>query len=269
MKKQEKKKLFKYTNINLGYNKININTIVHNTLNKYIIGKKNNTFILNNNITQTYLIKALFFLYYILKSKGKIYIINTNPFLSKYTYILKKKLLHNNINFIDTHYTNGNLTNYKKIFLAIKTFIHFYGKYNEFLNANKIYFPSVKKMKNNYKGFIPHSKTKYVSMQKLKFNAKFDTHKVKSKVSSARKHFFFNLTNYLQASPNLIIFISNVNISSIVDEAFYLNIPTIGFVEKNTNIEKITYPIINNNYHYYVYNFFFKIFYKILRVFNI
>lgn len=218
-------------------------------LNKYYLCKRNNTLIFDRKSLFNYFTTAIHIFIYVLRMKGNILIINTNPELSKLAYHIKKsihnhnfKLFENNIFFSDCGWTNGTLTNSNKVFNKVKTFINFYVNYNTFLNENNIIFPAYTKMKKNYKGFIPNPNS---------YNKQLS--------SSLDTGSFFN-RNF---KPDLIVFLSITNCKSIIKEANSLNIPIMGFVDNNSPINNIQYPIFGNPNSYLLIWFFFTLITKI------
>ena len=215
--------------LNLGHTNLKLKKSWHNHLNNFFLGNRNNTIIFDYKFTYIYIAKALHIFTCIFKSKGNILIINTNPELSKVVYHMKKNIKSKNIFFSDCGFTKGTLTNSQKVFNKIKTFINFYNDYNRFLKANSINFPSYKKMKKNYKGFISDS----------------------------------NKLNSNKWKPDLLLFMSNNN-TSIVKEAALLNIPTIAFIDSNRIPTNITYCIPGNTDSHLLIWFFFTLITKII-----
>lgn len=211
--------------ITLGHNTLKLKASWHNNLNKYYLGSRNNTMVFKNEFTCIYLIKALQVFASILQLNGNILIINTNPELSKLIFHVKKNIKNTQISFSDCGWTKGTLTNWNKVFNKVKTFIDFHQDYNIFLNENNIHFPNYKKMKKNYKGF------------------------------SRKLH--------VKWKPDLLIFTNSNNIESILKEASILKIPTIAFIDSNSNIYDVTYPIPGNSYFYPITRLFFTLISKI------
>ena len=237
--------------INLGHTNLKLKKNWQLNLNKYYLGERNNTVIFDYKFLNFYLTKAIFIFIFILQNKGSVLIINTNPELSKLVYFLKKKLqtiielnkfkFKLNIFFIDSGSVKGTLTNWGKIFNIIKTFINFHADYNSFQSKNNIHLNNYKKMKKNYKGFMPFfsslSKTKHLNITTLNSKSK----------------------------PDLIVFMTTKNATSIIKEAKKLNIPVIAFIDSNDPILNICYPIPVNVFFYPVIWFFFCLVTKILN----
>ncbi len=231
--------------LNLGHTNLKLKKSWHNYLNNFYLGKRNNTIIFDYKCTSIYMAKALHVFTSVFKAKGNILIINTNPELSKLVYILRKSINASaqNIVFSDCGWTKGTLTNWDKVFNKVQTFVNFYYDYNTFLNANNIYFPSYKKMKKNYKGFILTNKHSHTKENTISLNIKI--------INANWK-------------PDLLLFMSNNNAESIFKEAALLNIPTIAFIDSNSNSTDITYPIPGNAGSYPLIWFFFTLITKVI-----
>ena len=64
---------------NLGHKSLKFKSAWHSSLSKFLLGSRNNSAILKNNLTLIYFIRALYILTLIIKAGGNILIINTNP----------------------------------------------------------------------------------------------------------------------------------------------------------------------------------------------
>ncbi len=252
---------FIYSSLSLGQNSLKLRKSWHDNLNQCFLGARNKTIIFNYKFTLNYLIKAFYVFTAISKSNGDILIVNTNPELSKLMYYIKKNTKSCHLFFSDCGWTKGTLTNWSQLSNKIKTFVTFYHNFDTFLNENNIYFPNYRKMKKSYKGFIARNYNLQVN------NIKYNKNKVSNKESSAfsnfnkapfgkgwslQNHFkiFHTSKLYSKWKPDIIILISVDNTESIIKEAYKLNIPTIAFLDSNSNVANITYPIPTNTYYY-------------------
>ncbi len=251
--------------LSLGHNSLKLQKSWHSNLSKCFLGARNKTIIFNYNLTLNYLIRALYVFTTLAKSNGDILIVNTNPELSKLIYHIKKNTKSCHLFFSDCGWTKGTLTNWSQLSNKIKTFVSFYHNFDTFLNQNNIYFPNYKKMKKSYKGFI-------YKPNKLKANNdRYDKDEASNKKDLPLNNFsskFFGkqpqkiavIENYFKKSdnsnlhskwkPDMIILISINDTESIIKEANSLNIPTIAFLDSNSNVPNITYPIPTNTYYY-------------------
>lgn len=247
----------------LGHNSLKLQKSWHSHLSKCYFGHRNKTIIFNFKFTLNYLVKALYVLLTIIKSKGDILIVNNNPELSKLIYHIKKNTHSVHLFFSDCGWTKGTLTNSTQVLNKVNTFINFYHDFDTFLNENNIHFPNYKKMKKNYKGFITQENNIHKIDKTYNFNREsISSNKLKLQLVSPRESEFnqnLNLLNTgipqktkfnLKWKPDLIILFNTKNTESIIKEACSLNIPIIGVLDSNANISSITYPIPMNTYSY-------------------
>ena len=252
---------FIYSSLSLGQNSLKLRKSWQGSLNQCFLGARNKTIIFNYKFTLNYLIKALYVFTAISKSNGDILIVNTNPELSKLMYYIKKNTKSCHLFFSDCGWTKGTLTNWSILSNKIKTFVAFYHNFDIFLNENNIYFPNYRKMKKSYKGFIGRNYNSQVNNiihnkneinKKKSFSSNNLNKKTVGKGLSLQNHskIFHTYKLYSKWKPDIIILISVDNTESIIKEAYKLNIPTIAFLDSNSNVANITYPIPTNTYCY-------------------
>ena len=225
----------------------------HAFLSRFILGSQNNSSILNIKYTLTSFLKAIYILTLILKSKGHILIVNTNPEYSKLLHHTKKNTKSSKIFYSDCHWIGGTLTNWVQISQSVITFKNFYKKFDDFLVKNNINFPRYKKMKKSFQGFInleknidsaKQAKEKWLEAEKTVLNL-------------AKTKFTFKEKNYtkfteLNWKPDLIFLLDSNSAESIIKEACNLQIPIIALTDSNTNISNITYPIPTNTNSFFL-----------------
>ena len=81
-KKSKYHKLF-FCGVHLGHKSLKLKSAWHSSVSLFLLGSRNNSGILNTKLTLTYFLKAFYVITLIVKSKGDILIINTNPEFSK------------------------------------------------------------------------------------------------------------------------------------------------------------------------------------------
>jgi small subunit ribosomal protein S2 len=231
-KKHLVKKKLEYvleSGLNLGHKSLKFKSAWHSSLSKFLLGSRNNSAILKNNLTLIYFIRALYILTLIIKAGGNILIINTNPQFSILLQQMRKNTNSSQILYSDCYWTGGTLTNWAQVSKSINTFIDFYNRFDDFLSKNQINFPRYKKMKKKFKGFIIKSSfPKKNSVSNLGENFK-------------TTHFDKNW------KPDLVFFLNSTGTEAIIKEACILQIPIIALVDSNINISNITYPIPTNH----------------------
>lgn len=230
-----------FDSFSFGHSSIKLQKSWNNDLHELFLGTRNKTIIFNFEYTFKHLIKALSVFIPVIKSKGSVFIVNTNPELSKLVYHVKKNAHSPYLFYSDCGWTNGTLTNWAKVSNKVQTFLSFYHDFDYFLVSNNIHFPKYKKMKKNYKGFADLEAQK--DSKSLFSNSKLNT----------------------QWKPDVIILLSTLNTQSIIKEAYKLNIPIIALVDSNSNISKITYPIPTNTYSYSFVCFFCTLITKLIN----
>ena len=246
---------FFYYGVHIGHKSLKVKSGWHAFLSRFILGSQNNTSILNIKYTLTSFLKAIYVLTLILKSKGHILIVNTNPEYSKLLHHTKKNTKSSKIFYSDCHWVGGTLTNWVQISQSVITFKNFYKKFDDFLVKNNINFPRYKKMKKSFQGFINLEKNivsdKKVAAASKKTSFLKPSSTEKTVLNLAKAKFPFKKKNYtefieLNWKPDLIFLLDSNSAESIIKEACNLQIPIIALTDSNTNISNITYPIPTN-----------------------
>ena len=260
----------------LGHTNLKLKRSWNNYLNNFYLGNRNNTTIFRRQFTYMHMAKAIhIFTRIVSEKKNTILIINTNPELSKLMIHMQKTIKNKNVWFSDCGWTKGTLTNSDKVFTTIQTFIDFYYNYDNFINTNTIHFPIYKKLKKNYKGFVVNKQSdtlKEFQNQKplvhLNLSQRFSANLKTEKDRSFDFYKKNTLSRFTQDwKPDLILFMSNNAIESILTEAEKRTIPTIAFIDSNhkNSSQNITYPIPGNTNSYMLIWFFFNLISQILR----
>lgn len=242
--------------LNFGHKSIKLEktNYWHPMMSDYFLGIRHDVSILNTQQTLKCVLRAFHVMAMILKQKGRILIINTNPEffrlcnnlmnitlnskdsivdfsidekkLSKIENFKKtdikkniynyKKLKTPQISYVNYKWIGGTLTNWKQISKSVLTFAKFSERCEKFLVKNAIDFPKYTKVKKCFQGLLYKENQKML----LAFNKK----------------------------PDLLFLINPNENQSILNEAYKLHIPVVAFTESSTNPKGITYPIPVNNY---------------------
>lgn len=228
--------------INFGHKSIKLpkTNYWHPLMSDYFLGVRHNVSILNTQQTLKCLLRAFHIVALILKQKGRILIVNTNPeffrLCNNLTTItlngkdqresaqLSSKLPLKNykelrtplISYVNYKWIGGTLTNWKQISKSVLTFAKFSERCESFLFKNGIDFPRYNKIKKCFQGLLYKQDHKMV----FAFNEK----------------------------PDLLFLLNPNENQNIMNEAYRLHIPVIAFTESSTNPKGITYPIPVNNY---------------------
>lgn len=216
----------------------------HPLMSEYFLGIRKNASLLNTQQTLKCLLRAFHIIALIVRQKGRLLIINTNPEFfrlcnnfTNLTLLGNSKSLHSDlfsitgkkrecvdfkklktplISYVSYKWIGGTLTNWKQISKSVLTFAKFSERCENFLIKNNIDFPKYVRVKKCFQGLLYKEKEKMV----LAFNQK----------------------------PDLIFLINPNENKSVLNEASRLHIPIIAFTESNTNPQEISYPIPVNNY---------------------
>ena len=238
--------------INFGHKSIKLakTNFWHPLMSDYFLGIRQNVSIFSTQQTLKCLLRAFHIIALILRQKGRILVINTNPeffrlcnnltnmtligkykaseensvrsFLNKKeTQLNKKTSSYKNlktplISYVSYKWIGGTLTNWKQISKSVLTFAKFSERCEKFLVKNGIDFPKYTRVKKCFQGLLYKENQKML----LAFNQK----------------------------PDLIFLINPNENQSILNEAYRLHIPVIAFTESSTNPKEINYPIPVNNY---------------------
>lgn len=216
----------------------------HPLMSDYFLGVRQNVNILNTQQTLKCVLRAFHVIALILKQRGRILIINTNPefyrlcnnvatiTLNGKNHSLKnlsKKEIFNSkkwhtplISYVNYKWIGGTLTNWKQISKSVLTFAKFSQRCENFLIKNSIDFPKYERVKKCFQGLLFKKNQEIL----LAFNQK----------------------------PDLIFLFNPNENQNVLNEAYRLHIPVIALTEPNTDPREITYPIPVNNYSIkYVY----------------
>lgn len=209
----------------------------HPLISDYFSGIRDNVSVLNTQQSLKCVLRAFHIIGLILKQKGRILIINTNPEFYRLCTNLAhltssesgksspksfpKKLKTKNyktplISYVSYKWIGGTLTNWKQISKSVLTYAKFSERCEKFLVKNNIIFPKYLRVKKCFQGLL---------------------YKEKQQMSLA-----------FHQQPDLIFLMNPNENQAVLNEAFRLNIPVIALTESSTNPTKITYPIPVNNY---------------------
>lgn len=225
------------TGINLGHKSINLSktNFWHPLMSHYLLGIRNGIAIFNTQQTRKCLLRAFYIIALVLKSKGTLLLVNTNPeflkicknltFQTETNFTSNNKLFEekkykildsSSISYCCYKWVGGLLTNWKQISKSVLTFAKFSERCDKFLTKNNLDFPRYKKVKRCFEGLLSKKNGKVF----LAFHEKPD-----------------------------LIFLMNPNENrNVIAEANKLHIPIIAIVESNTNLKGINFPIPANNY---------------------
>jgi len=226
--------------LHIGHKSINLSKkkYWHPLMATYLVGIRNRTALLNPHLLRKCMLRAFYVLAFILQKQGNVLIVNTNPDSFKCSNNLSlltlqntlnfenndsgsiykkfKKLKTSNISYCSFKWIGGTLTNWRQLSKSVLTFAKFSQRCESFLLKNSLDFPRYKKVKTCFHGFL------------------------KKKGNQTLLAFY--------EKPDIIFLVNPNENSTMIAEANKLHIPIIAFVESNTNLQGITYPIPCNMY---------------------
>lgn len=186
---------------------------IHPLAVSFILGCKNKHVINHPYQTSEGLLKSLHVISLCCNNKLRFLVVNTNP---EHNVLIENFFYKNLLNYCRVYYCNekwvgGFLTNWKRIKERVETFLFFSLRFERFIEANRINFPSYKKMASTYQGLKKKTSLKHVER------------------------------------PDLIFLVNPNENRHVVEEAVFLNIPVIAITDSNTNLLGISFPIPGNS----------------------
>nr|QGP70647.1 ribosomal protein S2 [Tetraselmis sp. CCMP 881] len=227
------------------------------------------TQIINPELSLLFLYRAIVFLRLFIGKQKKplsVLFLNSNP---NYNSLIK--LAAENQHLVGSKWVGGTLTNWQQISKSIRTFQAFEWKWKLLLDQKSFLFPQLEKMKKRYNGFYnpldnkttlnqhPISNFDFLNLifekrqlWKLPFRnilknvatninlKKFDT--IETKNQQLRK-------------PQLLVVLDTYINRAAIEEAVKRGIPIIGFINTDSDIKGISYPIPGNNQNFFFVHF--------------
>lgn len=178
--------------------------------------------------------RGLYFAALVLKNRGRILVADTRDEFSPVNYSFISKTPGESVPFSGSgkRWIAGTLTNWKTISPRISEYGHISTMFQENVEKLRVHSPRFVKMKNAFPGFI-------------------DINGLKTNVSNRPKLKF-------QKRPDLVIVCQPEENRTLIRESYRLKIPVLAFVDSNSSLDYITYPIPvnteNYNWIYYCLN---------------
>ncbi len=264
----------------VGHKSLNISKSKswHPLMSNYLVGIRNNTVIVDSNQTFQYLLNAFFIIAILLKNKGRLLIINTNPDFFK----IFKNISSFSLNPINNSVKLKNKVNkFSDTDLISDINLRISNAFNKdafICNSSLISYCNHKWIGGTLTNYKQISKSALIF---AKFSQRFENFLIKNNIyfpqyKKMKKQFQGIITKTsqkkekraisglrLKTSPDFILVINPNENRNVIHEAICLNIPVIAFTDSNSNLVGITYPIpINSNSIHFIYfflNWIFKI----------
>ena len=174
--------------------------------------------------------QGLYFAALVLKNKGRILVADTREEFSPVNFSFVSKNIKTSVPFSGSgrRWIAGTLTNWKTISSRISEYGHISTVFKRNVEKLKVHSPRFIKMKNAFPGLIDTNDLNidFNTRPKLKF----------------------------QKRPDLIIVCQPEENHTLIREASRLKIPVLAFVNSNSSLDYITYPIpVNTENHDWIY----------------
>ena len=287
----EIKKIFKES-AHIGHKSLNNSKSWHPLITNYLLGIRNNISIIDINQTSQYLLNAFYIITLIIRKKGCLLIVNTNPeffnIFKNITYIsnYKKKDKINDYSSLKMGKSIGFSRKGQETCKVIKKKLFQGSLVNkvdlDLQSINRVdQLASSKPLISYYNNkWIGGTLTNWKQISKsalifAKFSQRFDHFLIKNNIyfpqyKKMKKRFHglvikkdHKVMLSFQKTPDLILIVNPNENKNVIHEANCLHIPIIAFTDSNTDLSGISYPIpVNSNSIHFIYlflNWIFKI----------
>jgi small subunit ribosomal protein S2 len=220
----------------------------HPEMSSAFLGNRKGVQIIDPAKTLRATVRGLYFAALVLKNNGRILIADTREEFSPVNYIFSSESIRTPISLSGTgkRWIAGTLTNWETISPRISEYGYISTVFKNNVEKLRVHSPRFVKMKNSFPGLI--------DMHSLHFGFINNQPRLK-----------------FQDRPDLIIVCQPEENSALIREAFRLKIPVLAFVDSNSSLNHITYPIPanteNHNWIYYCLNLLVRLA-KILKNIN-
>jgi small subunit ribosomal protein S2 len=141
----------------------------------------------------------------IISNGGHVWVINTSPTLAPLVLSLSH-IARESISYSSYAWTPGTLTNWHSVSRSVLAYGMFKQRCGSLLHKDSLEFPRYRRVRRHFQGLV-------------------------------------NKDGTPAPQPDLIIMLNPGMSSRVIDEATRMHIPVIGFVESDTSLKGITYPI--------------------------
>lgn len=180
----------------------------HPDMSHYMLGERNGLILSSPIQYRRSLLRSVRVAKEIVSNGGHLWVVNTSPTLAP---IIKglTDVVSDSVSYSSYAWTPGTLTNWESVSRSVLSYGMFEQKCGKLLRDDSLEFPRYRRVRRHFQGLISSN-------------------------------------GIPSPKPDLII-ITNPKMSSrVIDEAARMHIPVIGFVESDTKLKGITYPIVIN-----------------------
>nr|YP_006666404.1 ribosomal protein S2 [Trebouxiophyceae sp. MX-AZ01]AFQ93759.1 ribosomal protein S2 [Trebouxiophyceae sp. MX-AZ01] len=183
----------------------------------FLEGRRRGRAVVDPNQTIHQMVKGMFMIVAVLKSGGRVTIIDTREEGASIWNRIERggDKMPEGVSFSGTKWIGGSITNWESIHRMVRRFAFTYQPFDSFLLKNRIRLPRYERMKRTYPGFL------------------------QIKGTEARLR--------LQRRPDLLVIINPNENRHVINEGVRLNIPIVALIDTTTDSSKITLPIPINS----------------------
>lgn len=194
------------------------------------LGDRKNVQIIDPAKTLQATIRGLYFATLVLRNKGRILIADTREEFSpiNYAFTSDSNSVSHSLSGTGKRWIAGTLTNWQTISPRISEYGYISSVFKDNVKNLKVHSPRFVKMKNAFPGLIGTTglNIDFLDQPRLKF----------------------------QKRPDLVIVCQPEENHTLIREAARLKIPVLAFVDSNSSLDYITYPIpVNTENHNWIY----------------
>jgi len=220
----------------LGHKPLNFfgNRLWYPEMAKSFLGIRDGVTIIDPEVTLKATAEGLYFASLILRNQGRLLLVDSRHEFSPFSQLAAKYAdkLEPSIAIAGNRWIGGTLTNWSSISTHVSQFGFITSMFKPFVNSFRVTSPRYKKMKDAFPGFLTVSSAH--QLQHMSGNTKPQLK--------------------LRQRPDLLIVCRPQENFLLLREAFRLQIPVLAFVDSNTSLDYITFPIpVNTENHEWMY----------------
>jgi len=220
----------------LGHKSLNFfgNRLWHPEMSNSFLGIRDGVTIIDPEITLKATAEGLYFASLILRNKGRLLLVDSRHEFSPFSYLASKYTdkIDPAIAIAGNRWIGGTLTNWSSISAHVSQFGFITSMFKPFVNNFRVTSPRYKKMKDAFPGFLTVASARQLEQM----------------YGGAKPQLKF------RQRPDLLIVCRPQENFLLLREAFRLQIPVLAFVDSNTSLDYITFPIpVNTENHEWMY----------------
>ena len=196
------------------------------------LGNRLKLLLFNPTLTLKHTVKGLYFAALILRNHGRVLLADIREEFSPFTQIATRcsEKLPSSVSATGTRWIGGMLSNWETLSPRVSQYGHIKTRFENHIKNLRTQSPRFKKMQNAFPGFLAVQNIeefRQITQQScLKFRNR----------------------------PDLLIVCQPEENKILMREAFRLKIPVLAFVDSNSSLKYITYPIpVNTSNHEWIY----------------